>query len=339
MASPDTFIVLGVPTALPLMPGAGLHDCPGLADTLAPRLCGQPAEGLVVQGAGGRNRRPLTCDGPTEWPRAFASRPSLAALASVTVKPCYGIVLPQEALSRPSGQRVASARAAPLRSAETWSGPQEHVVPRGPSRSARGEGEEQPGLWPQGWASLNRWHPRPPRPRPAPVRSEGYRAGLPSPRTVPEVGVASGSQGSDFRRLLTGPAGATDNMCPTDGPWPGGPVTMALGTGTCAPGGPRWAACHWRSRPGVLATGGFDAGGPSTMGGDSAVPPSGGSSVRWPSSPGRAATHSLVLTAAAVHGAVFVDGFDPLKAFPACFPRASPGEVWVRGPSHKGACL
>lgn len=212
VASPDTFIVLGVPTALPLMPGAGLHDCPGLADTLAPRLCGQPAEGLVVQGAGGRNRRPLTCDGPTEWPRALSSRPSLAALASVTVKPCYGIVLPQEALSRPSGQRVASARAAPLRSAETWSGPQEHVVPGGPSLSARGEGEEQPGLWPQGWASLDRWHPRPPRP--APVRSEGYRAGLPSPWTVPEVGVASGSQGSDFRRLLTGPAGATDNMCP-----------------------------------------------------------------------------------------------------------------------------
>lgn len=207
------------------------------------------------QGAGGRNRRPLTCDGPTEWPRALPSRPSLAALASVTVKPCYGIVLPQEALSRPSGQRVASARATPLRSAETWSGPQEHVVPGGPSLSARGEGEEQPGLWPQGWASLDRWHPRPPRPRPAPVRSEGYRAGLPSPRTVPEVGVASGSQGSDFRWLLTGLAGATDNMCPhrwalARGPRHDGPRHRHLCPGRTPLGGlslalKAWCSCHW----------------------------------------------------------------------------------------------
>lgn len=69
VASPDTFIVLGVPTALPLMPGAGLHDCPGLADTLAPRLCGQPAEGLVVRrGRGAETDDPSPATGPPNGP-------------------------------------------------------------------------------------------------------------------------------------------------------------------------------------------------------------------------------------------------------------------------------
>lgn len=162
---------------------------------------------------------------------------------------------------------MTSARAAPLRTAETWSGVRSMC-----SREGRGR-KAQPQRSGCRWGAAGTVAPGTGLPRlpsrassAAPVGSEGYRAGPPSPWTVPVVGVANGSQGSDCRRLSMGSAGATENVCPHRWALAQGPITMVLGAGACG-----WLVTGVQ---GLMFSPQVD---PALMGGGSAVLPSGGS--------------------------------------------------------------